>query len=88
MARWAEELSWPVGDDSDDDEDMAPAESKGKGYASQGMTSAKANDPVVSGWPDADAAAGNGVTAPTEDDLLDDGIAEEILKAFPNLDAG
>eukprot|EP00973_Karenia_brevis_P047804 6636702-Karenia_brevis.AAC.1 len=39
-------------------------------------------------WPDADAAAGNGEAAPTQDELLDECVAEEIANELPSLDAG
>eukprot|EP00973_Karenia_brevis_P086466 11991455-Karenia_brevis.AAC.1 len=39
-------------------------------------------------WPDADAAAGHGEAAPTQDELLDEGIAAEITNELPSLDAG
>eukprot|EP00973_Karenia_brevis_P081855 11348466-Karenia_brevis.AAC.1 len=54
----------------------------------KGMTSGKPTDQVVMSWPDADAAAGTGVPAPTEEELLDNHIEEKFRVAIPNLDAG
>eukprot|EP00973_Karenia_brevis_P024338 3357209-Karenia_brevis.AAC.1 len=52
------------------------------------MTSGKPTDQILTSWPDADAAAGTGESAPTVEELLDDHIEEELLVAIPNLDAG
>eukprot|EP00973_Karenia_brevis_P042128 5832875-Karenia_brevis.AAC.1 len=85
MARRAEELSWPMGVDQENDDVPTPKEPKGKALVDKGVTSGKPTDQILRSWPDADAAAGTGDPVTTQEELLDDHVDEELLVAIPNL---
>eukprot|EP00973_Karenia_brevis_P006427 874680-Karenia_brevis.AAC.1 len=76
-----------MGVNQENDDVPIPKEPKGKAFVGKGITSGKPTDQVLTSWPDADAAAGTGEPAPTEEELLEDHIDEELLMAIPNLDA-